>query len=432
MGLDSIVNVQVSRQTQGVSQAGFGVPLILGPNAPFTNAEVRSYGSLSAVDEDFSTSDAEYVLANKIFSQTPRPTLIKIGKTSAPVAQVETLTPVIAVQAIHDYVVTINGVEYTFTSDITPTAAEVVTGLSALINADTQRVTATGSTTLILTADNAGEPFTIEFNAFLTIVHTTASNGIANDIAQAIDVDNDWYCLLTTAVDLTTVRAASGDMEARKKIYGFLNGDADVKTGATTDIFTELKAKSLFRTFGMYTGTMADRGQAALAGRVLPLDPGSETWAFKTLASVTVDKWTDGQIANLDAKNTNYYIQIAGVNITQGGKVVGGEYIDIIRFIDWVVARMQEAMFGDLARLDKVPFTDSGIAVFESRMRQVLDAGVRAGGIGSQQDYSITVPKAKDISANDKATRTLTGLKFSFIAAGAIHKVAVQGTVTLS
>lgn len=531
MGLDSIVNVQVSRQTQGVTQAGFGVPLILGPNAPFPNTEIREYTSIAAVAEDFQTSDAEYVMAQKLFSQSPRPEKVKIGLTSAAVAQVVTVTPALANN--FEYLVTVGGVEYSYTSDANALATEIVEALTRLINGEevqtltfapaptagafklklgalvtanidyndtaadiqaalrlltgmgnvvvtgsiaaglevvfrgmegdiellttqdntmedgsmtpvvmtateavkgevqTHGVVASGSGTLILTAKNAGKAFIYEVGANLAAVVTTPNNGIAEDIQAAINADNDWYFLLTTSTNDTVVEVAADFVETIKKIYLFLNSDVDVRQAGTTDIVSKLKAKSLFRTAVFYSGTPADRGDAGWCGRVAPLDPGSETWANKTIAAVTVDKWTDGQQGVLTGKNANFYIQIAGINVTQLGKTVGGEYIDIIRFIDWVVARMQETIFGDIARLDKIPFTDGGIAIIETDMRAVLEAGVRAGGIASSQDYTITVPKAKNISANDKAARRLTGMKFSFVAAGAVHSVAIQGTVTL-
>ena len=74
------------------------------------------------------------------------------------------------------YTQTIAGVPYAFTSDGTPTAAKVVTGLSALINGDiSSAVAATGTTTLILTADVAGTPFTYSGSSNLTEVLTTAN-----------------------------------------------------------------------------------------------------------------------------------------------------------------------------------------------------------------------------------------------------------------
>lgn len=430
MSLDQIVNVQVTRQTAAITQAGFGTPLILGPNAEFAQTEIRTYTTLAAVAEDFATSDAEYVMANKLFSQTPRPERIKIGKTSVAVAQLVTITPNVVNE--FEYSVTIDGTEYTFESDVDAVNTEIVAGLLALINADTgAKVTASGTTTLILTADDAGVPFTYEVGTNLTAVLTNANNGIAEDIQKAIDADNDWYFLLTTATTDAVVEVAAATIEALKKQYLFINADSDVRTSAADDIVSKLQDKSYFRTSVFYTGTIADRGEAGWVGRVAPLDPGSETWAFKTIAGQTVDKWTDAQIEFLKGKNANYYIQVAGINVTQLGKTVGGEYIDIIRFIDWVVARIQERIFRDFALEDKIPFTDGGIAVIEGRIKSVMEDGVTVGGIASSDDYTVTVPKASAVPVNDKANRILTGVKFQFTAAGAIHATNIQGTVTL-
>ena len=96
--------------------------------------------------------------------------------TGASTAQVNTLTPtVVAEDAIQTDTVTINGVAYEFTSDATPTATEIVTGLKSLINAWTEPVTATGTVTLILTADTAGVPFTTVASANLANVATQAN-----------------------------------------------------------------------------------------------------------------------------------------------------------------------------------------------------------------------------------------------------------------
>lgn len=75
------------------------------------------------------------------------------------------------------YTQTIGGVDYVFTSDGTPTATEVVTGLKALINADSGcPATATGTTTLILTdKSDPGDTFTYSGSANLTQADTTAS-----------------------------------------------------------------------------------------------------------------------------------------------------------------------------------------------------------------------------------------------------------------
>lgn len=96
--------------------------------------------------------------------------------TGASTAQVNTLTPtIVAVDAIQTDSVTINGTEFEFTSDATPTATEIVTGLKALVNAWDEPVTATWTDTLILTADTAGVLFTTVASANLADVATQAN-----------------------------------------------------------------------------------------------------------------------------------------------------------------------------------------------------------------------------------------------------------------
>jgi len=87
-----------------------------------------------------------------------------------------TITLVTANIPIATYTETINGVPYAFTSDGTPTAVEVVTGLKALINADAGcPANATGTTTLILTGKILGASWTYSGTANLTQVDSTAS-----------------------------------------------------------------------------------------------------------------------------------------------------------------------------------------------------------------------------------------------------------------
>lgn len=80
----------------------------------------------------------------------------------------------------------INGSVFTFTSDSSPTQTEIATGLKAAVNAGSEPVTATGTTTCIVTADVPGQPFTwvaltsTDVTAAPTTVVTTpnAANGV--------------------------------------------------------------------------------------------------------------------------------------------------------------------------------------------------------------------------------------------------------------
>lgn len=101
--------------------------------------------------------------------------------------------------AIAVYSQTINGTTYNFTSDGTPTATEVCNGLRALINADGPLpVTATGTTTLILTADVISVAFTYSGTANLTQVLTQAA------VTQVLYSGN-WLANVTVGSTVTSL-----------------------------------------------------------------------------------------------------------------------------------------------------------------------------------------------------------------------------------
>ena len=73
MPLSDIVSVTISTQNPGVTQAGFGVPLILSQTVAWVERS-RVYTDIDGVVADVAATTPEYAAANKIFSQTPRPT----------------------------------------------------------------------------------------------------------------------------------------------------------------------------------------------------------------------------------------------------------------------------------------------------------------------------------------------------------------------
>ncbi len=57
---------------------------------------------------------------------------------------------------------------------------------------------------------------------------------------------------------------------------------------------------------------------------------------MKQLAAVTPSRLNSTFIKKLEEANISCVITVASKNITQGGKTGGGEWIDIIRFRDWL------------------------------------------------------------------------------------------------
>jgi phage tail sheath gpL-like len=95
---------------------------------------------------------------------------------------------------------------YNFLSDGTPTAAEVVAGLTALINADALRpMTASGTTVLTLTGKVLGEEITVSQSANLTFSETTPSTTATNVVTQLKTLINGDAGCAVAATGTTTL-----------------------------------------------------------------------------------------------------------------------------------------------------------------------------------------------------------------------------------
>lgn len=428
--LDSIVSVTIDAQTTNPTQTGFGTPLLVGFHTRFSE-RVRFYEQLADMLSDgFTTSDALYKMARACLAQNPRPSQVAIGRLTTASTMIVNLVPV--VRNSHEYTVEINGTEFSFTSDSGAADTEIVAGLIAAINAGSEPVTASGTTTLTLTADVAGTVFELvaDYADFSIQNVTTDGSGIAAQLA-AISVENDtWYGVAMDSCGKAEIEACAAYLETVKKIGVFATGDSDVLGASTTDVASSLQDDSLDRCPLIFSRSPHDYPNAAALGRMLPETPGAATWKFKTLAGVTVDTFTATERTNMRAKSCNFYETIAGVSILQEGVSPSGEFVDVTILVDWLAARIQEAVYGVAVNLKKIPFTDIGIALVENAIRGVLQLAVSNGGL-VEDTLQVIVPRASAINPSDKAARRLTGVSFQGVLAGAIHSAVLRGTVTV-
>lgn len=258
---------------------------------------------------------------------------------------------------------------------------------------------------------------------------TTAETWV-EALQAMVDFDNDWYGLATETIDAADIQAIAAFIEARTKIYIARSSDADIITNVDTDVASLLQAAEYDRTALIYHATAATvYVDAAWLGDCLVRDPGSQTWKFKTLNGIAVDTLTAGERDYVIGKSGNIYTRIAGVNITQDGTMAGGEYIDIIRGIDWLTARIKERIYTRLINAPKIPFTNAGIAVIEAAVREQLDIAVDRDLIAPEPPYTVTVPDVLDTDELDRQNRQLKGVNFRARLAGAIHYAEIRGAV---
>lgn len=265
--------------------------------------------------------------------------------------------------------------------------------------------------------------------------------GIAETLARANSEAGFYGIHLTEFKDATDVQAAISWTEANEKMFAFEYADYDA---------CPVKNFSFYRSFGMYTGDAdgytaeeqpAENEYAALAwmAKCFGYDPGTETWNLKELATIVPSALSSDQKKALGDMHINTFLRYGGANCTIGGYMLSGEWIDVIRFRDWIKAEMQTRVFNVLKVNRKVPFTDNGIGLIEGAMESTLKDGQDIGGVAPTEfdaddneipGFKVFVPKASDLTEAERKSRKLTGCHYTARLAGAIHAVEIEGFLT--
>ncbi len=285
--------------------------------------------------------------------------------------------------------------------------------------------------------NGASELYVAPFSATAGETEGVQKNDILTTLNAALDIGG-WYGLYVCGANEEDYKAIADWAETNRKLFGF-TVDCAINGGIHNPV-----EKVYSYAFGMATKSL-DKNEnnkhlaLAMLAKVLTLQAGSETWAYKTLSGVSSDAFTTADIANLKDANLNYYVECAGRAITLEGKTTSGEWIDVIRFRDWLINDMQTRIFNLFIKNPKVPFTDAGITLIQNQMIASLKEGQAVGGIAQTEydeegneipGYTTSVPTSSGVSDANKATRTLSGCTFTARLANAIHIVEISGTLT--
>ena len=269
-----VTDVNVSRQTSAVTVACYSLAMFLGKHKGFTT-RYKVYSSIEEVATDFPTNSPEYEAASSTFGQTPSVDRFAIGRIDSTTV---TYTPVVANSAAYN--LTIDGVAMTpFVSDADATAAEIVTGLIAIVNAAAVPVTASGTTTLILTADVSGVAFSAKASTNLTPVYG-GTETITDALNAVILENNDWYGLQVYSHVKADQLEAAAFAQAAKKFYKTSSSDANIinqsELSDTTSVAAAFKANGYDRAGGGYSSNADTQyPEAAYMSIMFGYEPGS-------------------------------------------------------------------------------------------------------------------------------------------------------------
>lgn len=447
MSLSQLINVQISANTVLPTAAGFGVPAAVVYHTHNTD-RIRYYTDLTGVTGDGHTVNGPtYKMVSKAFSQTPRPVKCAVIRKSNPPIQVLTLTCTSALAGEQYTATFVDSAGASHTLGVASTGvpatdgASVATAITAFTLAG---CTVTHSGAAVTLTQTAGNPLDVQGlnvmsaagSPLFTFLDTTADEGVASDLAAAYAADpTGWYGFSLDSMSKAECVAAVAFAEANGKIFAGNNSDTICGTSSTADIFSATQTTADARSYIQFSGSqLQSYAGMAILGNRLPVDPGSDTWAYKTLATVPTDVLSATQITNLTAKNANYYVAYKSVPITFPGVSPAGEYLDIVRGVDWLTDDIQTDVFALLVGSQKVPYTDFGVDQIVSVVKADLKAAIRVGFLDGGDETTpapaVTAPTVASQSASNRAKRIFPGIAFSAKLAGAIHTLTINGVVS--
>lgn len=447
MTFPNIVNIAISRGNIAVSRLGFGVTALMHYHTKTTLRMISCTSSEDLISSyAFSRSvDADAALLAKVdqvFSQSPRPSTLKIGRLALAPTQVHTLTVQTATTA-DKIEIEFMGTAISFTSS--GTAATDATALAVAINAIRVGSAAAVGAVVTVTGTAAGVLYHYaKWNRFLKIKNTSTDPGIATDLGNIFAFDPDFFGFDLVDDAENSVKAAGGWAETNKRLFLPTCCDSEMRDpSVTTDVASDLQDLEYDFTGVWYSGkdNLDGKGIALFATLGAAFNPGEETFAHKGLTATLAEDSTTlltSEIAALEAKNCNFYAPYLGLATTWPGKVASGEWIDTTRGLAWLESEMQASVFETIRGAEgKVPFTNLGIDFAVNPVKAVLARATEDPSTGkkallaSSPAPAVTFPDVSAVTTANKALRKLPDIKWTATLAGAIHETEIRGTVSV-
>ena len=423
--IDSFVEVFITKNTQQIDITSFSIPMILSAHGQFIE-RARVYNSLAGVAEDFGTTSTTYIMAQRLFGQELVFPQIVIGRKD-----VDHVAISVEAADATEYTVTINSVEYDYTSGVGATEASILAGILDLIDnvpGVVAGLNAAGDGLVIYT------DYTVVADGVNAIATSVTATESYSDALFAVQEENDdFYAVVIDSHDPAVVLAFAQTIEGMTKIFGTSTSDRQVLSAvSTTDIGSVLYDLNLERTFVVWSSTADTQyPEAAWMHQLLEV-PGSNTWALKELSLVTVSRLSETEVNVLNSKNVNYFRRVKGAAIIMNGQMAGGEFIDNVVFLDWWKARVQEAVFFRMINSRKIPYTQQGATLIEAEIRNINAQGIANGGIADTPAPTVQSPNVLAIPEAIRATRVMGDFVVNFRLAGSVHKVsAIRATVSV-
>lgn len=440
---DTIIS-NISLDTTAAESPSFTNILFVTANAYFED-RLMAFSDIDVVKAMLPTDSNAYKGLRLALSQrngAPQP--IYLGRRKVDEVVLEPSTDRLG--KITQYSLTVKSTEkdltVTHTSTTSETAENIVEALKNKIdNSDLTVAAADGKLTI---SESSSKKLVVCDVKNMTESFTTSET--AADLLAAImeENDSDWYVMSCEDHTETFVMAMAAEIEATgssntPKIYAVSSADAETITplvDPADDLFGKLQELGYIRTYPFWSHN-ADSVFAELAPIATNAiyQPGVTTYKFMQLSGVgnaadpvTGKDLRSARLGYIADRNASWQSRERGVDFAHGGKVAGGEWLDVIIARDWMNDRIESRLLTLLLNQvgGKIPFTPEGkqkvANVIDGVLQESVNLGILSGYIPT------TIP---EITAfEDQAHRILDQVKFTGFLAGAIHFINVSGKLT--
>ncbi|WP_315384768.1 DUF3383 domain-containing protein [Microvirgula aerodenitrificans] len=480
LSVSRVVKVDVVMSPIAAALRNFGSLLIVGASAVIDTIErYRQYDDIDGVGADFGTAAPEFKAAQIYFSQSPRPSMLYIGRwaqtaTSA-ILNGKLLTA--AEQGIDLFTavtaggmkITVDGTEKTLSgidlSGVTnlngvasAISAKLSTAGACVWNATQSRFEITSATTGATSTLGYGSapPTGTDVSLLLGLRSGQAQppvNGIAAEtllsaVQGLANITSAWYGLSVAATNVQDTDhidvAAYIEATSPSRIYGVTTQDtATLSSVSTSDLASKLKAARYMRTFVQYS-TSSPYAAVSAFGRAFTVNFQGQnttiTLKFKQEPGITAETITASQANALKAKNCNVFVNYDNdTAILQEGVMSNGYFFDEVHGLDWLQNDVQTDVWNlFLTSTTKIPQTDGGVNIVttrvESRMAQGVTNGLLAPGIWNgplfgalttgqtlTKGYYVYAPPVASQVQADREARKAPVIQVAAKLAGAIH-----------
>ena len=237
---------------------------------------------------------------------------------------------------------------------------------------------------------------------------------------KVLEENSDFFFVTCIDNSVETIKGISQLCQVENKVYAVtVNKIEDAKA---------LEKEVFDNTFVMYH-TDAESYAAEALTVIMSYKIGGKTAKFKTIQGVKECEISRTDLAELEKNNIFTYIEKLGVLQTTEGKMLSGEYIDVVLGEYWIRFRLEEALQRLALVEDKIPYTNKGIGMIVGETEKILSRAVDQG-IVEEGQYKVDYRLRQDVPSNEVALRKYDYVVWTAMLQGAIHTGQISGILT--